>query len=336
MKDSDSVATYRRFFSRILGAREFVLTVFIILLIIGVSFRSPSFLTFSNFKDILLDTAILMMVAVGQMLIILTGGIDLSVASTLAFSGMAVALTVSQNWAIHPILAVLMGLGIGLVLGSFNGLLVSKAGIPPIIATIATMTIYRGCTFVISRGTWVDAHEMPDSFKLIARGSILWIPNLVLIVIVVSLVFYYFLGHTITGREIYAVGSNSNAARFVGINVDRIRFLVFTLSGVLSGTAGVLWVSRYASAQSNSAVGFELFTVAACVIGGVFIFGGSGTVQGVLLGSLLLGIITNALNLIRVNPFWKTAIQGLIILIAVVTDAIMSRRIGKRIEAGGS
>jgi len=281
----------------------------------------------------LLDTAILMVVAIGQMMVILTAGIDLSVASILAFSGMAVALTVSQYKGMHPLLALLMGIGIGIALGSFNGLLVSKAGIPPIIATIANMIIYRGLTFVIAGGAWVDAYEMPESFKQIARGSILKIPNLIIIVLIVSLICYYFLGHTRTGREIYAVGSNPDAARFIGIGLNKIRFLVYTLSGLLCGGAGVLWVSRYASAQSNSATGFELLTVAACVIGGVFIFGGSGTIPGVLLGSLLLGIIVNALNLIRVNPFWKLAIQGLVILIAVITDAMMSRRIGRRLRS---
>jgi len=322
----------RGILSKVIAIRELALIAFIVILITIVSFRSPYFLTLSNFNDIMLDTAILMVIAIGQMMVILTAGIDLSVASTLAFSGMAVALTVSQYKSVHPLVALLMGIGIGFALGSFNGLLVSKVGIPPIIATIATMTVYRGFTFVIAKGAWVDAHEMPESFKQIARGSILKIPNLIMMVLVVSLLFYYFLKHTRTGREIYAVGGNPNAARFVGIGLDKIRFLVYMLSGLLSGGAGVLWVSRYASAQSNSAVGFELLTVAACVIGGVFIFGGSGTIQGVLLGSLLLGIIVNALSLIRVNPFWKLAIQGLIILFAVVTDAIMSKRIVSRLE----
>lgn len=332
MEKKDIRIQRRGILSKVIAIRELVLIVFIVILITIVSFRSPYFLTLSNFNDIMLDTAILMVVAIGQMMVILTAGIDLSVASTLAFSGMAVALTVSQYKFVHPLVALLLGIGIGFALGSFNGILVSKLGIPPIIATIATMTVYRGFTFVIAKGAWVDAHEMPESFKQIARGSILKIPNLVMMVLVVSLLFYYFLEHTRTGRKIYAVGSNPNAARFVGIGLDKIRFLVYMLSGSLSGGVGVLWVSRYASAQSNSAVGFELITVAACVIGGVFIFGGSGTILGVLLGSLLLGIIVNALSLVRVNPFWKLAIQGLIILFAVVTDAIMSKRIVRRLE----
>lgn len=320
----------------ILDRREVILVVIIAILIAVIRLRSPYFFNLNNFRDILLDTSILMIVAIGQMMVIITRGVDLSVASTLAFSGMAVALIVSHNWGIHPILAILMGMCIGLVLGSFTGFLVSKAKIPPIIATLATMIIFRGSVFLINDGAWVNASDMPDSFKYISRGAILGVPNLIIIVIVVSLIFYYFLGHTRTGRQIYAFGSNPDAARFVGIGAEKINFIVYMLSGILCGLAGVLWVSRYASAQPNSASGFELLTVAACVIGGVFIFGGSGSIPGVLLGSLLLGIVTNAVNLIRVSPFWKLAIQGLIILIAVITDTIIYRRVVRALHKGGS
>jgi len=336
MKNTVIKGQRKSIFKIILDRREVALVVIIAILIAVIRLRSPYFFNLNNFRDILLDTSILMIVAIGQMMVIITRGINLSVASTLAFSGMAVALTVSHNWGIHPILAILMGMCIGLVLGSFTGFLVSKAKIPPIIATLATMIIFRGSVYIISGGAMVYDSDMPDSFKHISRGTILGVPNLIFIVIVVSLIFYYFLGHTRTGRQIYAFGSNPDAARFVGIGVEKINFIVYMLSGILSGLAGVLWVSRYASAQSNSAVGFELLTVAACVIGGVFIFGGSGSIPGVLLGSLLLGIVTNALNLIRVSPFWKLAIQGLIILIAVITDTIIYRRFVRALHKGGS
>jgi len=320
----------------ILDRREVTLVIFIAILIAIISWRSPYFFNLDNFRDILLDTSILMIVAIGQMMVIITRGINLSVSSTVAFSGMAVALGVSHNWEIHPILAILMGMGIGLVAGSFTGFLVSKAKIPPIIATLAAMIIFRGFVFIINDGAWVNASDMPDSFKNISRGTIFGVPNLIFIVIVVSLIFYYFLGHTSTGRQIYAFGSNPDAARFVGVGSEKINFIVYMFSGILSGLAGVLWVSRYASAQPNSASGFELITIAACVIGGVFIFGGSGSILGVLLGSLLLGIVVNAINLIRVSPFWKLAIHGLIIIIAVITDTIMYRRFARASHKGAS
>lgn len=309
--------------------RELVLLVFIALLTVAVGMRNPRFLALENFSVILLDASILMVVAIAQMTVMLTSGIDLSVTAILAFSGMAVALLVRDGIVVNPVLCLLLGALIGLALGSFNGLLVSKGKMPPIIASIATMTIYRGATYLISGGAWVSAHQMTDGFIGIARGTVLGIPNLVVTVIVVALLAYYFLGHTPTGREIYAVGDNPRAARLAGINVERINYLVYALSGVLCGFSGVLWVSRYASAQSNAATGFELQAVASCVIGGVFISGGSGTVPGVLLGSLLLSIIVNALAVTRVNPFWRMAIQGVIILVAVVIDTVMSRRAGK-------
>ena len=331
MSDATSVALDKSgILERILAFRELVLFVFIVLLIAGVSIRSPRFLALDNFKVILLDASILMVVAIAQMIVMLTAGIDLSITAVLAFSGMAVALLVRDGIVTQPWLCLLLGTLIGLALGSINGLLVSKGGMPPIIASIATMTIYRGATYLISGGAWVSAHQMTDGFISIARGTVFGIPNLVVTVITVSLIAYYFLGHTPTGRKIYAVGDNPNAARFAGINVNRINFLVYALSGGICGFSGVLWVSRYASAQSNAAVGFELQAVASCVIGGVLISGGSGSVPGVLLGSLLLSVIVNALAVARVNPFWRMAIQGVIILVAVVIDTMMSRRIGKR------
>jgi len=314
-------------FLLIAGVREMGISVFIILLIIVVSLRSPYFLAVDNFKDILMDIAILSMVAIGETMVILTRSIDLSVASSLALSGMIVGMTISSQQGIPPAVALLMGIGVGAVLGSLNGLLVTKGRIPPIIATLGTLSIYRGLVFAICGGAWVDAHEMPRSFVYLSKNTLLGIPNLVLIAVIVAVIFYYFLNHTRTGREVYAVGSNPEAARVVGICVDRILFLVYLLSGILAGMAGVLWISRYASAQSDTAAGFELQAIAAAVVGGVNIFGGSGTIPGVLLGSLLLGIIVNALNLVRISPFWKLAVQGLIILLAVVSDALMSRRL---------
>jgi len=307
--------------------REIGIFVFTTFLVAVVSLRSPYFLTADNFIDILLDIAALAIVAIGQMMVILTRGIDLSVASVLALSGMVVGMTVSSHWGMPPLLAVLMGIALGILAGGLNGLLVTRGRVPPIIATLGTMSIYRGLVFAVSGGAWVDAAEMPDSFKWLARGTTLWVPNLVLFAALVAIVFYYFLNHMRTGREIYAIGSNPDGARVVGVRVNRVLFLVYMLSGALSGMAGVLWVSRYASAQSDSAMGFELQTVAAGVIGGVSTLGGSGTIPGVLLGSLLLGIMINALNLVRISPFWKLAMQGLIIILAVVSDVLISRRL---------
>lgn len=327
----DAVDKQRRAFRLFSGIREAGIVGFTLLLIVAVSLHSPRFLSIENFGEIALDVAILLIVAIGQMMVVITGGIDLSVGSGLALSGMIVGMVYKHGTAIHPIAALLMGALIGLVLGSLNGILVSRGKVPPIITTLGTMSIYRGLTFIISRGAWVNAHEMPASFIGLARGNILGIPNLLFIAALVYSAFWFFMSHSKPGREIYAVGGNSEAARIAGINVDKIRFMAYALTGLLYGMSAVLWVSRYASAQSDSATGFELSTVAAVVIGGVSTFGGTGRISGVLFGALLLGIIENALNVMQISPFWKLGIEGFVIILAVVLDELTARNMQQRI-----
>jgi rhamnose transport system permease protein len=218
------------------------------------------------------------------------------------------------------LLVVVLGMALGAVLGMFNSIIIAYGNVPPIIATLGTLSVYRGLVFYYSQGTWINSFELPKAFKLLSKGTPLGLPNMVIIAILVAVVVYYFLKHTRTGRDIFAVGSNPDAAQFAGIRKQRIIFLVYVISGLLSGLAAVLWASRFESAQTNTALGFELQTVAAAVVGGVSISGGVGTVPGVLLGALLLGIIQNALTLIRISPFWQLAAQGLLILIAVISD----------------
>jgi rhamnose transport system permease protein len=244
--------------------------------------------------------------------------------------GMMVAFVVKQNPEMPVLLSVLLGMALGAVLGSFNGLIITYGNVPPIIATLGTLSVYRGLVFFYSQGTWINSFELPTAFKQLSKGTPLGLPNMVIIALIIALIVYYFLNYTRTGRDIYAVGSNPEAAQYSGIRKQRIIFLVYLLSGLLSGLAAVLWVSRFESAQTNSALGFELQTVAASVVGGVSISGGVGTVPGVMLGALLLGIIQNSLTLIRISPFWQLAAQGLLILIAVISD----RWILTRVERG--
>ncbi len=310
----------------LLKRREFNLFVLIILLLIAVSLRAPNFLDITNFNYILNDTAILMMVAIGQLMVLVTGGIDLSVASGVALTGMSVAMLNQYYPGIPIIVIMLIALGIGFLLGSFNGILVSLAKIPPIITTLGTMSIYRGFVFVLSKGKWVSAHEMSEAFRELPRGNLLGISNLLLIAVLSALVFAFFLHLTRTGREIYGVGGNRLASRYAGIDTKKINYLVFALSGCLVGLAGLLWVARYASAQNETAFGFELQTVAACVIGGVSIMGGSGTILGVLLGALFLGIVNNALTVINLSPFYQMGIQGFVILFAIIANTLVDKR----------
>ena len=300
--------------------REAGISVFILILIVAVTLRAPSFLTADNFQDILLNISILAIVALGQTMVIITHGIDLSVSSTIGLVAMMVAFVVKQNPEMSLLLVVALGLALGAVLGICNGLIITYGNVPPIIATLGTLSIYRGLVFYYSQGTWINSFELPEGFKLLSKGTPLGLPNMVIIAIVVAALVYYFLNHTRTGRDIFAVGSNPEAAQFAGIRKQRIIFIVYLVSGLLSGLAAVLWASRFESAQTNTALGFELQTVAASVVGGVSISGGVGTVPGVLLGALLLGVIQNSLTLIRISPFWQLAAQGLLILIAVLSD----------------
>jgi rhamnose transport system permease protein len=310
----------------VIKKRELILLASLVSLITIISLRAPRFLNIGNFRDILDDTSLLAMVAMGQFMVILIGGIDLSVGAGLALTGMSVALLHQYHPQIPIFAIVLLSVLIGFSLGSFNGILVSLFRIPPIIVTLATMSIYRGFVFVISGGTWVSAHEMSDTFKNLPRGGFLGLSNLLFVAILCVIIFGIFLKYTRTGREIYSVGGNEIASQYVGINLKKIKYLPFMLAGSIYGLAGLLWVARYASAQSDTALGFELQTIAACVVGGVSIFGGSGTTLGVVLGVLFLGIVNNALTQIKISPFWQMGLQGLIILVAVIINTIMEKR----------
>jgi len=244
----------------------------------------------------------------------------------MALSGMCAAMVNKLDPSMPIPIIVLIALGSGLALGAFNGTLVGIAGISSIIATLGTISIYRGGVFLLSGGQWISAHQMTEGFKQIPDFKFLGLSAIIWYMILVVILFSVFMSLTRTGREVYALGGNKTAARYVGVNDKKINFLVFSLSGLVSGFCGLLYVARYAAAQNDTATGWELSTVAACVIGGVSIAGGSGTVSGVVLGAIFLGIITNALTVINLSPFFQMAIQGFVILTAIVANTVMAQR----------
>ncbi len=318
---------------KILQNREMNLVMLTVVLLIIVTLRAPSFLAPKNIERIINDTAILIMVASGQLLVILTGGIDLSVGSTIAFSGMAVSMMNQYNPSIPIFILILSGILIGTLLGAFNGACVAFGKVPPVITTLGTMSIFRGFTFVMSKGQWVTAHEMTEAYMNIPKGRLLLIPNLTVWAIVVFAIMYYFIRYTRSGREIYAIGGNKTAAHFVGVSEKKVNFMVFTICGALCGLAGVMWTARYAAAVNETATGFELQTVAACVLGGVSLAGGAGTLTGVLLGALFLGIINNALPVVNLSPFFQVGIQGFVVLAAITANALMEQRNDRKLLA---
>jgi rhamnose transport system permease protein len=301
--------------------REIILSLIILSMILLVGLRNPTFFSLDSLIDIINDNSLLMMLVIGQMMVIITRGIDLSVASNVAFTGMSAAL-ISSAFGWIPIPAILLiSLFIGCLLGALNGLLVSFFKIPPIVVTLGTMSSYRGLTFVLSGGEWVNAHEMTAAFQGFPQFTLLGLTTMFWFAVLAVGMAYLFLGHTRTGRYIYGLGGNPLAAQYVGISDRSILFLVYTLNGTIAGLVGYFWVARYALASSEVALGLELEVIAACVIGGVSIAGGSGKLSGAILGALFLGVIGNALPTLNVSPFWQLAISGAVILLAVVINS---------------
>lgn len=315
--------------TRFIPLRETILAGAILVLLVLIASRFPGFVAPANLANVFNDTAPLILLALGQMVVILTRCIDLSVAANLALTGMVVAMinVAMPGLAIPVILAIAMLMGA--MLGAINGLLVWKLTIPPIVVTLGTMTIFRGLIFVISDGKWVNAHEMSPSFTGVPRAELLGLPVLSWIAIAAVVIFAVVMARTPLGRSVFAVGGNPHAAVYAGINVGKTQFLAFVISGVLAGLTGYLWVARYAVAYVDIAGGFELEVVAACVIGGISIAGGIGSVGGAVLGALFLGVVKNALPVVNISPFWQLAISGSAILIAVAFNARAGRTKGR-------
>ena len=314
---------------RMIPVRETILGGAILVLLLLIASRFSGFVAPSNLANVFNDTAPLIILALGQMVVILTRCIDLSVAANLALTGMVVAMiNVAMPGLPIPIIIVI-AISLGAIMGAINGVLVWKLAIPPIVVTLGTMTIFRGLIFLISDGKWVNSHEMSPAFTGFPRAVLLGLPVLSWIAIMTVIVFGIMMARTQFGRSIFAVGGNPHAAVYTGINVGKTQFWAFVASGALAGLTGYLWVARYAVAYVDIAGGFELEVVAACVIGGISIAGGIGSVGGAVLGAIFLGVVKNALPVVNISPFWQLAISGSAILIAVAFNARAGRAKGR-------
>lgn len=313
----------------LLKNREMLLVVAIVALVALIAARFPGFVRPQNLANVYNDTSILIILALGQMAVILTRCIDLSMAASLALCGMVAAMLNAAMPGLPIPLVILVAMALGAALGAVNGLLVWKLDIPPIVVTLGTLTIYRGLIFLLSGGAWINAHQMSDAFKALPRGAILGFPLLTWLSLAMIALMFVVMRRTPLGRAFFAVGGNPHAAVYTGIDVGRTRFSAYCLSGTLAGLSGYLWVSRYAVAYVDIAAGFELDIIAACVIGGVSIAGGIGSVAGTVLGALFLGIIKNALPVIDISPFAQMAISGTVIIVAVAVNARAEKRKGR-------
>jgi rhamnose transport system permease protein len=311
---------------RLGSLREFNLLAIYALLVLSVGAFVGEFLTFGNFREILVSAAILTIVVIGQTPVILTRNIDISVGSVVGITAFVCGDFISNNPTTPTVLVVLMGCAIGLGLGAVNGLLVTVANVPAIMATLGTLYVYRGVDSLIASGKQVSSSTVPSSYASLATSRVAGIPVMVLIAVAIGLVVGLFLRYRRSGRQLYAIGSNPDAAASAGIHSRRLVFATLCFSGLMAGLGGVLWSAQFATVTSDAATGLELQVVAAAVVGGVNVFGGAGTVFGAMLGSLVLATISNALALTRVSQLWLQAIAGAALLLAVTADHVAGRR----------
>jgi len=307
--------------------RELGIVLALVLVVGATTIDNPHFLSATNVQQILSSAAIIALLAIGETIVIVTRNVDLSIGSVLGISAYASG----QLYVHHPHVSIfvvfLLALGIGLVCGVVNGLIVTVARVPSLVVTLGTLYMIRGIDGAWAGGNQVNASMLPTSFNKIGYGTVLGIPYLAIIAIVAVAIATYAMRTFRTARDFYAIGSDPDAARLAGIPVGARVFLAFALSGAIAGLAGAFWLSYYGSVDAIAGVGYEFQVIAAVVVGGVAIFGGSGTVLGAALGALLLNTINSALVVVNVSSFWSQAIAGGLLLAAIAFDRLIAVRL---------
>lgn len=305
--------------------RELILLGLLVALLVIVGIRQPSFLSLKNLDSVWHDSALLMVLALVQMPIVMSRGIDLSVAANLALSGMLVSLLGRTHPELPFMLLLLVGIGIGLVLGTVNSVLITWLELPPIVATLGTMSIYRGTIYPVSGGQWITASELPQTMLGFPNARWLGLTSLEWISLVALLLAWLLIHQSRFGREVRALGGNPGASRYVGIPEKQRLFALYAISGAVAGMVGVLWVSRYSLASTELAMGFELQVVAACVLGGVSIAGGVGGIGGVTLAVLLLGMIGFGMGLLNVPGIVGSIVIGSLLVLTIALPPLIKK-----------
>ena len=317
---------------RLFVVRELGILLALVLLVGITTITNPRFLATQSVRDLLLGATILAIMAVGQAVVIITRNVDLSVGSTLGLSAYASASILIAAPGTPGIGVIVGGALLGAALGAVNGGLIAVARVPALVVTLGTLYVFRGLLYIWAGGRQVNASDLPASFLRLGTATVLGVPVLALIALVVVLVAGYFLRSYRSGRELYAVGSDPAAARLSGIAVGRRVFTAFVVSGMLAGLAGALYAARFGTLDANAGSGSELDVVAAVVVGGVAIFGGSGSVYGAALGAVLLTTIGAALPVLGIDPFWQRATVGALILAAIGLDRALTARLTSRLK----
>jgi rhamnose transport system permease protein len=329
----------RRLVEIVSRTRELGIIAVLALLVLITSVVQPNFLRIQNIQFILLDTTLLALLALGETMVVLTRNVDLSVGSVLGLSAYLSASLFSHVHGVPIPLVFLAGLGIGAACGMANGVVVSVGRVPSLVVTLATLYIIRGIDILLVGGGQVVAFSLPGSFLEIGRATLLGIPDIALATAVIVAAGAFYLHSFRSGRELYAIGSNPEAAQLAGIRTGRRVFTAFVLSGAIAGVAGVLWAVHYGTIDSTAGTGIELQVIAAVVVGGVAIFGGSGTAVGAALGALLLSSINSSLQVVGISPFWTQAIAGALLILAITLDHGITLRLTsalrKRSRQGG-
>jgi rhamnose transport system permease protein len=317
----------RRLTERVFRIRESgIIVVLVVFVAVTVSIE-PRFASQQEVQFILANTTIFALLALGETMVIVSRNVDLSIGSVVGLSAYVSASLFGKVHGIPIIVVFLVGLGIGLAVGVANGLMVAIGRVPSLVVTLATLYIVRGLDILIVGGNEVVAQTLPSSFIEIPRAGIYGVPYLAIVIAAVIGLGAYYLRSYRSGRELYAIGSNPEAARLAGIPVGRRVFTAFAVSGAIAGVAGVLWAAQYQTVDSNAGTGYELTVIASVVVGGVAIFGGSGSAVGAAIGALLLQTINSALYVLGISPFWDQAIAGALLLAAITLDRVISLRL---------
>lgn len=297
----------------------------LLILIILVAIMNRSFLNISNLMNLLQQVSINALIAFGMQFVILTGGIDLSVGAILALSGAFSAQMIMMG--VSPILAFVMGMAMGAIFGAFNGLLIAYGKAAPFIVTLATMSIFRGATYVLTNGNPITGPRMNNSFsfQFLGQGYLFGVPFQVYIMVIFYVIFYMLLHKTTFGRKTYALGGNERAAFVAGINTKRMVIWIYVIAGFLSAVAGMILTSQLASAQPDAGTSYEMDAIAAVVLGGTSLAGGKGKMFGTLVGALIIGVLNNGMNLLGISSFYQQIVKGIVILVAVLLDRKQSQ-----------
>ncbi|WUI02456.1 ABC transporter permease [Spirillospora sp. NBC_00431] len=322
----------RRLVETVLRARELSILGALAVLVVATTIANPRFLSHQGVEDIFLNASILVLLAVGQSMVVVTRNIDLSAGSVVGLVAFTSGKFASAGDGRNVALVVLAGVGIGLACGLVNGLLVSFCRVPALVVTLGTLYVIQGLGYRIAHGEQIGAADLPSSVLSLGSDGVLGVPYLPIITVVVMLAVGYYLRSYSSGREFYAIGSSPEAAMLAGVPIRRRVLTAYLVSGALAGLAGVLWLARFGTVVADAAHGWELTVVSAVVVGGVAITGGVGTVYGAALGALLLTTIGSVLVVLKVNSFWQDAITGVLLLLAISVDRLLALRVTRALR----